>query len=190
MLCLAKFPLSNKEHSSVSLLSKYQILFWFLKFHVRCNWFVCIFDGVLMGASSFSQDTKMYIWGYLCCLIYRKQAEVFALYANEPPHSLSWLPLHNRSINLSILAHQANFWISLTFQNKYLKNFWILALSVHICLSKCHMIIYCPQNVLKQKVSDDFYGIWKSITWIYVSGFQKMIPFSKIICLRRSKDRL
>ena len=38
LLFLAKFPPSNKEHSIVSLLSKHQILFLFLKFHVRYNW--------------------------------------------------------------------------------------------------------------------------------------------------------
>ena len=42
------------------------------------------------------------------------------------------------------------------FSEQIFVNFRILALSVHICLSKTHTIIYCPQNVLKQKLSEDF----------------------------------
>ena len=106
LLCFAILPPSNKKHSSISLLSKHQILFWFLNIQRLFSLNIlllengCIFEGIVLGASSFFQDTKMHIWVNLWCQIYRKQKKIFALYRNEPPHCLPWLPLHNLSINL------------------------------------------------------------------------------------------
>ena len=134
------------------------------------SWEFLYIWGYSSGSFLIFQDTKLHIWGNSCSLTYRKQEGVVALYGNDLPHCLP-RPF-SKLINLCTVRQF--FWPSEQIFQNFLNS--CLISSYLLEQVSYDTVSYCPQNVLKRKLSQDFLWHLKSHQIYFCQWFSKNHP--------------